>query len=163
MNWASWLLWGFLATVVLTTVSAGAQGLGLTRMNFPYVLGSIFTPNRDRAKLYGFCVHLAAGLVFSLIYVWIFQSLGTAGWWRGCDYRSLPWHRCAGSESCLCCRDCIPAWPASSTGRKRTTCWSHQDFWRCITVFKPQWLFFFRMLYSARSWARSISWPDQSV
>jgi hypothetical protein len=83
MNWSSWLLWGFLATIVLTTISAGAQGLGLTRMNFPYVLGSMLTPARDRAKLYGFCVHLATGLAFSLIYVWIFQSLGKAGWWRG--------------------------------------------------------------------------------
>jgi uncharacterized membrane protein YagU involved in acid resistance len=83
MNWTSWLLWGFLATIVLTTISSGTQGLGLTRMNFPYMLGSIFTPDRDRAKFYGFWAHVAAGLVFSLIYVWIFQSLGQAGWWRG--------------------------------------------------------------------------------
>jgi hypothetical protein len=83
MNWTSWLLWGFLATIVLTTISSGTQGLGLTRMNFPYMLGSIFTPNRDRAKFYGFWAHVVAGLVFSLIYVWIFQSLGEAGWWRG--------------------------------------------------------------------------------
>jgi uncharacterized membrane protein YagU involved in acid resistance len=83
MNWASWLLWGFLATVVLTTISAASQGLGWTRMNFPYMLGSIFTPDRDRAKFYGFWAHLGVGLVFSLIYVCIFQSLGQAGWWRG--------------------------------------------------------------------------------
>ena len=83
MNWPSWLLWGFLATIVLTTISATTQGLGLTRMNFPYMLGSIFTPARDRARFYGFWVHVAAGLVFSLIYVWIFESLGKAGWWRG--------------------------------------------------------------------------------
>jgi uncharacterized membrane protein YagU involved in acid resistance len=83
MNWASWLLWGFLATIVLTTISAGAQGLGLTRINFPYMLGTIFTPDRDRAKLYGFLVHLAAGWIFSVIYVFIFQALGTGGWWRG--------------------------------------------------------------------------------
>ena len=83
MNWTSWLLWGFLATIVLTTISSATQGLGLTRMNLPYILGSIFTPARDRAKFYGFCVHVAAGLAFSLIYVWIFQALGEAGWWRG--------------------------------------------------------------------------------
>jgi uncharacterized membrane protein YeaQ/YmgE (transglycosylase-associated protein family) len=83
MNWASWLLWGFLATIVLTTISAGTEGIGLTRMNFPYILGTLFTPNRDRAKFYGFWMHVAVGLVFSLIYVWIFQSLGAAGWWRG--------------------------------------------------------------------------------
>jgi uncharacterized membrane protein YagU involved in acid resistance len=83
MNWASWMLWGFLATILLTMISAGIQGLGLTRINFPYMLGSIFTADRDRAKFYGFWVHMAAGLVFSLFYVLIFQSLGMAGWWRG--------------------------------------------------------------------------------
>jgi uncharacterized membrane protein YagU involved in acid resistance len=83
MNWESWLLWGFVATIVLTIVSAGTQGLGLTRMNLPYMLGTIFTPNREKAKFLGFLVHVAAGCLFSLVYVLIFESLGTAGWWRG--------------------------------------------------------------------------------
>lgn len=83
MNFQSWLLWGFVANVVLTTISSATQGLGLTRMNFPYMLGTMFTPSRDRAKLYGFFVHLGAGWLFSLIYVVIFQSIGAAGWWRG--------------------------------------------------------------------------------
>jgi uncharacterized membrane protein YagU involved in acid resistance len=83
VNWASWFLWGFLATIVLTSIGMGAQGLGLTRINFPYMLGTIFTPDRDRAKLYGFLVHVAAGWIFSVVYVFIFQALGVAGWWRG--------------------------------------------------------------------------------
>ena len=83
MNWASWVVWGFAATIVLTTISAATQGLGLTRMNFPYMLGTIFTPDRDRARLYGLGVHFLAGWVFSLIYVLIFHALGAAGWWRG--------------------------------------------------------------------------------
>jgi hypothetical protein len=83
MNWSSWLVWGFAATVVLTTISTAAQGLGLTRMNLPYMLGTIFTPDRDRARLYGFATHMAMGWIFSLIYVLIFQALGAAGWWRG--------------------------------------------------------------------------------
>ena len=83
MNWHSWLIWGFAATIVLTTVSAGAQGLGLTRMNLPYMLGTIFTPDRERAKLYGFGLHMALGWAFSLIYVLLFEELGAAGWWRG--------------------------------------------------------------------------------
>jgi len=83
MNWGSWLLWGFVATIVLTTTSAGAQGLGLTRMNLPYIWGTIFTPDRDKAKLYGFLIHVAAGWLFSLVYVFIFQALGGASWWRG--------------------------------------------------------------------------------
>jgi len=83
MNWSSWLLWGFLANVILTMINAATQGLGLTRINFPYMLGTIFTPDRDRAKLYGFFVHVGIGWAFSLIYVLIFQSVGAAGWWRG--------------------------------------------------------------------------------
>jgi uncharacterized membrane protein YagU involved in acid resistance len=83
MNWSSWIVWGFAATVVLTTISAATQGLGLTRMNLPYMLGTIFTPNRDRARLYGFGVHMVAGWLFSLVYILIFHALGAAGWWRG--------------------------------------------------------------------------------
>jgi uncharacterized membrane protein YagU involved in acid resistance len=83
MNWSSWFLWGFVATIVLTTISEGAAGLGLTRMNLPYMLGTLFTPDRDRAKLYGLFAHLGLGWVFSLIYVAIFEAIDAAGWWRG--------------------------------------------------------------------------------
>lgn len=83
MNVTSWLVWGISATIVESTISAAVQGLGLTRMNIPYMLGTMFTPNRDRAKLYGFGIHIADGWLFSLFYVFIFQVLGAAGWWRG--------------------------------------------------------------------------------
>jgi uncharacterized membrane protein YagU involved in acid resistance len=83
MNWPSWFLWSFVATLALTSVMAGSQGLRLTRMNLPYMLGSIFTPNRDRANLIGFVVHLVNGWVFSLAYVAAFHSWGRATWWAG--------------------------------------------------------------------------------
>lgn len=83
MNWASWLVWGFAATVVLTTVLAGSQGLGLTRMNIPYLLGTLFTPNRDRAKVYGIALHLVNGWMFSLLYVAAFHAVGVFTWWFG--------------------------------------------------------------------------------
>jgi uncharacterized membrane protein YagU involved in acid resistance len=83
MNWESWLLWGFVATVALTTVMSGSQGLGLTRMNLPYMLGAIFTPSRDRARLIGFAVHMLNGWIFSLGYVAAFQAWGRATWWAG--------------------------------------------------------------------------------
>lgn len=83
MNWSGWVLWGLIANLILTTVSEGTEGLGLTRMNFPYMLGTMFTANRDRAKLYGFFVHVGVGWFFSLFYVLIFQAIGAAGWWRG--------------------------------------------------------------------------------
>jgi uncharacterized membrane protein YagU involved in acid resistance len=83
MNWDHWLLWGFVSTVVLTAILAGSQGLGLTRMNLPYLLGTIFTPNRDRAKLYGILIHGVNGWIFSLIYVAAFHVWGVASWWLG--------------------------------------------------------------------------------
>jgi hypothetical protein len=53
VNWSGWVLWGFVATVFLTSILAGSQGLGLTRMNIPFLLGTIFTSNRDKAKFIG--------------------------------------------------------------------------------------------------------------
>ena len=83
MNVGSWLLWGFVGTVVLTTVMAASQGLRLTRMNLPYMLGTMFTPSRDRAKLIGFAVHVVNGWLFSLLYVAAFEAWGRATAWRG--------------------------------------------------------------------------------
>jgi uncharacterized membrane protein YagU involved in acid resistance len=83
MNWGGWLLWSFVATLALTSIMAGSQGLHLTRMNIPYLLGSMFTPNRERAKLIGFLVHLVDGWVFSLAYVAAFHSWAQATWWTG--------------------------------------------------------------------------------
>jgi hypothetical protein len=83
MNLSSWLLWGFVSTLVLTALLTTSQGLGLTRMNIPYMLGSMFTPSRDRAKLVGFIVHLIIGWFFSLLYVWAFREWGQATWWLG--------------------------------------------------------------------------------
>jgi hypothetical protein len=83
VNLGSWLLWGFVATLVLTTLMAAAQGVRLTRMSLPYMLGTMFTPSRDRAKLAGFAVHLVNGWLFSLLYVAAFQSWGEATGWLG--------------------------------------------------------------------------------
>jgi hypothetical protein len=83
MNWGDWALWGFVATMVLTTIEAGTQGIGLTRMSLPYIMGTMLTPDRDRAKLYGFILHFLNGWAFSLLYVLVFVSLGEANWWTG--------------------------------------------------------------------------------
>jgi uncharacterized membrane protein YagU involved in acid resistance len=83
MSVGSWLLWGFVATIVLTTLMAASQGLRLTRMNLPYMLGTMFTPSRDRAKLLGFAVHVVNGWIFSLLYVSAFEAWGRATVWLG--------------------------------------------------------------------------------
>jgi len=83
VNWSSWLVWGFASTIILTSILAGSQGIGLTRMNIPYMLGTIFTPSRARAKFIGFFLHFLNGWIFSLIYVAAFHVIGRATWWLG--------------------------------------------------------------------------------
>lgn len=83
MNWGSAVLWGFVGTVVLTTLLAGSQALGLTRMNIPFMLGTMVTPDRDRAKLVGFGMHLVNGWLFAVVYAAAFQSWDRATWWLG--------------------------------------------------------------------------------
>lgn len=67
---------GFGATVILTVILTGAQGLGVTRMSLPYLLGAMFTPDRDRAKVVGTLVHVVNGWIFSLVY---FAAFAVAG------------------------------------------------------------------------------------
>jgi hypothetical protein len=74
LNIGSWLLWGFVGTVVLTTLMAASQGLRFTRINLPYIVGTMFTPSRDRAKLLGFGIHVLNGWAFSLLYVAAFEA-----------------------------------------------------------------------------------------
>jgi uncharacterized membrane protein YagU involved in acid resistance len=83
VNWASWLVWGFAATIVLTSLMAGSQGLGMTRMNIPYILGTMFTSDRDRAKPLGLLLHVINGWMFALVYVAAFQLWGGPTWWKG--------------------------------------------------------------------------------
>ena len=83
MNWGSWLLSGFVATLALSALLATSQGVGLTRMNLPYLLGAILTHDRDRARLYGIVAHIFNGWAFSIIYVLIFEARHVVNWWFG--------------------------------------------------------------------------------
>src|SRR5258708_9449724 len=83
INWGSWALWGFGGTVMLTLLQEASHGLKLTRMDLPYLLGTMVTPVRDRARAVGFLVHVANGLAFSLVYVAVFQALERSTWWEG--------------------------------------------------------------------------------
>ncbi len=83
INWSSWLVWGFASTVMLTSILAGSQGLGFTRINLPYLLATPSPPSRDKAKFVGILLHFVNGWIFSFIYVAAFQALGKATWWFG--------------------------------------------------------------------------------
>lgn len=83
MNVSSAVLWGFVATLVFTTLTAASRGLGVSRMAIPYLLGTMITPDRNRASIVGFVAHLLNGWIFAFLYVAIFESWGTAGWAPG--------------------------------------------------------------------------------
>lgn len=83
MNKAGAILWGFAGTVMLTGLMSASQGLGLTRMSLPYMLGTMLTPNRDRARLEGFLMHLLNGWAFASVYAAAFESWRRATWWLG--------------------------------------------------------------------------------
>lgn len=83
MNLGSILLAGFVATAVLTTCLAASQGLGLSRLSMPLLLGTAFTANRRRANLAGFVLHLANGWLIALAYGLIFEGWRLATWWLG--------------------------------------------------------------------------------
>jgi uncharacterized membrane protein YagU involved in acid resistance len=76
-------LWGFVGTVVLTGLMSASQGLGFSRMNLPFMLGTMFTADRDAAKLVGFGAHVCFGWLFAALYAAAFRSWGRATWWLG--------------------------------------------------------------------------------
>jgi uncharacterized membrane protein YagU involved in acid resistance len=83
MNVGSVLLWGFVATMVLTTFAQAGQSLGFTRISLPFVVGTMFTGDRDRATLVGFTVHLLIGWAFACVYALAFESWRRTGWLLG--------------------------------------------------------------------------------
>jgi hypothetical protein len=83
MNFPSILLWGFAATVVLTSLTVAAQSLGLTRIDIPFIIGTMFTANRDRAKVIGLIVHLVNGWIFAIVYGFFFENVHQGTWWYG--------------------------------------------------------------------------------
>lgn len=74
-HWRDHALWSFVATLFLTGIMRVAQAGGLTRIDLPLVLGTLMTPDRDRAKVLGTVVHLLNGWLFGGIYVAAFHSL----------------------------------------------------------------------------------------
>jgi hypothetical protein len=89
VNLPSVLLWGFAATLVLTTVMTSAQGFGVTRMSIPFMVGTIVTPARDRAMVIGYALHFVNGLLFALVYALFFEAIGRATWPLGTGFGAV--------------------------------------------------------------------------
>jgi hypothetical protein len=74
---------GFIGTLLLTTLLRAASELRLTRVDLPFLLGTMVTTDRLRAKALGYLFHFFFGFLFALGYYAVFRSLGRAGWLLG--------------------------------------------------------------------------------
>lgn len=83
LNIGPLLAWGFLATMLMTTILQASQGLGLSRLSLSFLVGTMFTAKRSFANIVGFIVYALGGWVFALVYVVIFLSIGYGSWWLG--------------------------------------------------------------------------------
>jgi len=74
---------GFVGTLVLTTGLRAASEARLTRMDLPFLLGTVFSADRTRAKALGYLLHFLAGQVFALVYYAVFVAIDESGWLLG--------------------------------------------------------------------------------
>ncbi len=74
---------GGLATMILEILLAGSQGLRLSRLSLPLLLGAAFTADRRHAMTVGYLIYLVGGLVIASAYWLVFAVTGLAGWWAG--------------------------------------------------------------------------------
>lgn len=74
------IVWGLVATLVLTVGMALSQGTGLSRLSLPFLMGFLVTGRRSRAAAYGLVLYMLGGWVFAFLYAWLFAALGHAGW-----------------------------------------------------------------------------------
>jgi hypothetical protein len=72
--WAT-LAGAFVGTLVLITALRGASEFQLTRMDLPFLLGTMVTVNRERAKLIGYLFHFLIGQLFGLGYYAVFVAV----------------------------------------------------------------------------------------
>jgi hypothetical protein len=71
---------GVIGTVVLTSGLRAAQELGMTRMDLPLLLGTVFSAHRSVANVVGYVLHFVNGVLFALCYYAVFAATGHAGW-----------------------------------------------------------------------------------
>jgi hypothetical protein len=79
----SMMIWGLIATVAMTVILQGAQGLGFSRLSLPFLAGTFFTGDRRWAVIIGFTFYVVGGWLFAFLYFLLFASLGIYSWLLG--------------------------------------------------------------------------------
>lgn len=81
-RWDLVLVWGAVATLLMTTVLEGAQLIGLSRLSLPFLFGTFVTGSRRRALILGYVLYALGGWMFGIVYALLLESLWPA-WWIG--------------------------------------------------------------------------------
>ncbi len=76
-------IWGTVATILNAVILEGSRGLGISRMSFTFMMGTLFTSNRDYAEVIGLFCNFIMGWLFTFLYALIFASLHYHSWWLG--------------------------------------------------------------------------------
>lgn len=75
---------GVVATAVMTALMAAAPSMGLPRMDVIAMLGTMVSEDEDNARRIGALLHFMMGIIFALIYVWLWGNvIGDATWGWG--------------------------------------------------------------------------------
>jgi hypothetical protein len=77
------VVWGAVATAGMTGIMQGAQGMGLSRLSIPFMVGTIFSGDRRIATIVGFATYFVGGWIFAFLYFLLLTSLNLLTWWAG--------------------------------------------------------------------------------
>lgn len=77
------LVWGTIAALAATAIMYVSQQRGWSRLNLPFLLGTLFTGDRHAANALGFMLYLVGGCFLAFLYFLVFALVGTAGPWVG--------------------------------------------------------------------------------
>jgi uncharacterized membrane protein YagU involved in acid resistance len=83
MHFTSALAGGLIGAAILDTLLQGSQRLRMSRINIPYLLGTILSVNRDKAKLLGMFLHFVISVIFAILYAIGFHLFQRSDWWLG--------------------------------------------------------------------------------
>src|SRR5918995_1354555 len=90
MNILSAVVAGVIATLVFTMILVMAPKMGLPRMDIVSLLGTMFSAKSN--LVLGWTMHLMMGVVFALVYAFIWSiGFGAATWGIGLIFGAIHW------------------------------------------------------------------------
>ena len=145
---------GFIGTLVLTTGLRAATEFRLTRIDLPFLLGTVFTADRARARALGYVLHFLFGLLFACVYYLVFAALDRPSWWLGALLGSSMLSSRAPRWSAFSSPWSIRGWGRPSAPRIRHRCSSRPGSCSSTTARALRWSCSCRTSSMAQSWAR---------